>query len=319
MKRIRALTVLLAAGLALSACNGAGEECAAAHLDLAESEFGVFLPLSQISLADRAGWWHFTVEDNSFDPCADLSWIVLSGHPGGTEERSETVLFFHRDTLVGAQPLQARVLDVRRIDDASVTVTWRNSDNQDFDVSYAWDNQLLSDGRTDLLHHTRLLNLTISPPPGDGPLLRRGNARHTPWEQEMAPGILGVPMGDTTLSCDFSTFLVTCTSERPGVFPAVDTRPGFSEEAVTASVAEMDFAMPYSLYTRTPDPGDAHPSPTDNVPDESITRIGSLLVDTRGGDDGFQLGEGVARHADSPLGPIDRSRWPTDLAPWDVP
>ncbi len=91
---------------------GGGEDapgtCEAADLDLSETEFGAYLAALELPLAD-SGFTHLShlrVVDNPFDPCAELSWVTVTGMPmrdtrgDPYDDERTAVVFFTDEHLV---------------------------------------------------------------------------------------------------------------------------------------------------------------------------------------------------------------------------
>ena len=128
---------------------------------LAATDFGRHLNTGRIAGVDKQAWLHFDITADHFDPCADLSWITLTGiwgeeqgpGPGAGETQSEAVIFFAGPELITdpTPVVRARVLDVARHDDAELAVTWREWGENYFDplsapftATYTWDGERLT-------------------------------------------------------------------------------------------------------------------------------------------------------------------------------
>ncbi|GAB3944060.1 hypothetical protein GCM10028828_12610 [Corynebacterium tapiri] len=68
----------------------------------------------------------FSVVDEHFLPCADLSWSVIAGGSGSGNSQRQGVVFFHQGRPINSPPplMQERVLDVQQIDETSVKVSY---------------------------------------------------------------------------------------------------------------------------------------------------------------------------------------------------
>lgn len=311
--------------------------CEDRDLDLAETGFGYHLLPGFVAYGSEDLWWDFEVKDNRFDPCADLSWVVVSGvthdfrntTPGSEETRSEAVLLFHRDTFLKDHPtwMPARVTDVVRDSDDTVTVTyrdWGENYHDDFtapyDVTYTWTEEGLRIDGADP-EGSPVLDFSVAPLPTDRPVGLHGNVHHRPWDEELEAGLLTVPMGGSTLHCAFDPWgsHVSCENRDDAVFPPVNTYPdGEVVEKQQVNGVTVSFTMPFHLESVQVAPGSG--APDGAVPDEAVTKIGPLYVDTRGDriilrndQTAFRLADGVAEHAEDALPDLDTSRWPTDL------
>ncbi|MDO5670220.1 MAG: LppP/LprE family lipoprotein [Corynebacterium sp.] len=150
---------LLIVGLILTACGtsspappeptlttAATAEESCRDTALAATGFGRHLNTGRIAATDTAdtgAWWHFDVVADHFDPCAQLSWVQLTGiwgqeqapGPGAGETQSEAVIFFAGSELITepAPVVRARLVGVERAADNELTVTWRDWGENYFD------------------------------------------------------------------------------------------------------------------------------------------------------------------------------------------
>lgn len=187
-------------------------------LDLASTAFGPYTALRQIPTINANGgapeeqfWagyplYRFTIADNSFDPCADLSWIRLAGTTesdtpaedvGAAPGTSNAIVLFHRDKLITA-PLpvpMAENVQVSRTADNTLEITFGHYAppgevvTQELRTLHLrWeDNQLQLDDPTWYAEYAAArpqLDLTTPPPGSDAPVLPRGNVRTKPFEAE---------------------------------------------------------------------------------------------------------------------------------------
>ncbi|WP_313094557.1 LppP/LprE family lipoprotein [Corynebacterium variabile] len=70
-------------------------------------------------------WAPESAETDGYDPCADLSWIILP-IKGGTASSPYQIMLFHNGSYLGTATSDAYGFypDISRVDDATVSVTW---------------------------------------------------------------------------------------------------------------------------------------------------------------------------------------------------
>ncbi|WP_448853216.1 LppP/LprE family lipoprotein [Corynebacterium frankenforstense] len=116
---------------------GGGEDapgtCEAANLDLSETEFGAYLAALELPLAD-SGFTHLShlrVVDNQFDPCAELSWVTVTGMPMRDtrgdpydNERAAVVFFTGEHLADFKMSVDPQVSQVRRTGPGEVTMSY---------------------------------------------------------------------------------------------------------------------------------------------------------------------------------------------------
>lgn len=330
------------------------------ELDLAETAFGPYSALNQIPVtppegeAGEGGFWRefpsFQINhiDNHFDPCAELSWIVLSGatdqDPAGTE--STALLLFHRDQLL-RDPLPIQVspdLSVARVSGAEITISYESlaagaaHQAEPHTATLQWEDDTLTRDdlsfRRDYARQLNELDLDQPVPRHENPVLPLGNAHHRPFTAEYE--LAEYPGSNVRIRIDEDSELlcvlrfaehhehwgwVGCAGqgvEWPYVAPpfapppgSEDSVPGAEESAnyLRISLEPAALASAYFSAERMPD----FPVAIE-VEADALTRVGSYLIDTRGGDprliyggtaieireDGFDSG---------PANILDRSRW----------
>lgn len=104
-----------------------GEETATSALDRWISEVPPFFPGIDPHDRDAHGAWSAEFADTAgYDPCADLSWIVLPV-TGGTVSSPYAVMLFHRGEFVGPATEESYGFghDVERVADDTITITYR--------------------------------------------------------------------------------------------------------------------------------------------------------------------------------------------------
>lgn len=97
-----------AADPAATAADNQADACARTDTELINTGFGAHTVANRIPVADDPDTvFSFDIAESHFDPCTELSWIVLSGSLGdqadqdGTEASpGESVVFFHGDELI---------------------------------------------------------------------------------------------------------------------------------------------------------------------------------------------------------------------------
>lgn len=108
-------------------------ECENPQAELLNTGLGAHTALNRIPVTfDENTFFSFTLSDNRFDPCAELSWAVLDGNLtdreglGGTGGSiGATTVFFHQDQLI-TEPLpflMKTVEEVERVADNQLRVT----------------------------------------------------------------------------------------------------------------------------------------------------------------------------------------------------
>lgn len=108
------------------------ETCANTGTELINTAFGPHTALNRIPVAGDPGtFYSFTISDNQFNPCADLSWIVLDGSLGNADGAGgtgasigETVVFFHGNQLItDPLPFMMRSVEsVQRLDSGGIRI-----------------------------------------------------------------------------------------------------------------------------------------------------------------------------------------------------
>lgn len=70
-------------------------------------------------------WAPESAETDGYDPCADLSWIILPIE-GGTASSPYQIILFHNGSYLGTATSDAYGFypDISRVDDATISVTW---------------------------------------------------------------------------------------------------------------------------------------------------------------------------------------------------
>lgn len=301
------------------------------ELDLASTAFGPYTALNQIPTIAAEGAEHneqfwsgypmfqFTIEDNQFDPCAELSWIRLSGTTlaDGSEARdaSGAVVFFHRDQLL-TDPLPVQVAanpEVQRLADDQLEVTFGHyaapgeAVTQELrSIQLTWeDDQLTLDAAAwyaDYSATRTRLDLGSPPPGSDAPVLPLGNVHQAPFDEEFElanyPGSnFRLPLtDDVELRCilrfpaeQSGWGWVGCLGDgvnwpvtEPEFGPSPDPAPMQPAPEGEPNYLQISY-MPAMMASTAVEREAAAEIPFDQtVANESLTRIGHYAVDTRG-------------------------------------
>ncbi|MDR7329235.1 hypothetical protein [Corynebacterium guangdongense] len=297
-----------------------GVACPEPAMDLASTALGAWLA-SGVIPTDRPGEvFAFEVADNQFSPCEELSWVVLSD-PAGVPARDTTVFFAGAELVTEPAPaLLPPVAAVEKRADGSVAVS--RQDGGEATYRLAAERLLVTGEPPDAPH----LDLGRAGPPPPATPRPHGNAYTRPWDHERPRGArYSMEVGETRIICDFALFndlQLVCYSPTDSPWPTV-TENVPAETRTRANVAILNFQSLWAVSTLS-DPFIAADSEAQPLPEDSVTRIDDVFVDTRGNvakiyDSrwAYVIGEGVAMPAKSPAPPIDTSRWPEDLRPWE--
>jgi hypothetical protein len=309
--------------------------CENQTMDLTSTAFGAWLG-AQIIPTDQPGTsFYFTVKDNQFNPCAELSWVTLEGPNGnrsqdsGTGDNSvDTVVFFTRGELIrDPAPIQfADVTSVERVDANQLTLTYLN--DWEHSVSYSVvDGGLHGEAQLPTAQRDNIrLDLHRAGPPAAGAPRPFGNANYRPWDHEKPVGRqYSLMMGGEMITCDFANFngvQLVCYSEESTPWPLTPQDPQAKEQDM-ANIAWLNFQAEGNMTTEAGSfskPGTRF----EMLPADSVTRIGDLFIDTRSEvvkihdvNLAYLLGTGVAEPVEVPTFQLDTSRHPRDLAPWE--
>ncbi len=302
--------------------------CVDPAMDLASTALGAWLA-SGVIPTDRPGQsYAFEVTDNQFSPCDDLSWVVLTGEVGEPAAAArDVVLFFTGPDLVTepAPPLLPAGVGVDKRSDGAVRVTLPEAGEVEF--------RLTGSGleATGELPETTHLDLGRAGPPTQDDLRPFGNAYTRPWKEERPRGQrYSMEMGEGRIVCDFELFndlQLVCFSPTGTPWPMLEENVP-AETGGEANVVILNFQSPWAVSTLADGSiardAAAEALPEEALPEEAVTRIDDVFVDTRANvvkiydsHRAYILGEGFAMPVDVPTAPIDTSRHPQDLRPWD--
>jgi len=334
------------AGTGLTGTQVADTECHP-QLDLAETAFGLWVTAKKIPIQGSSHQFYFTVQDNHFDPCVDLSWVTLQGveqdpahyDPMAMESAQRTLIFFHRDQLItDASFLLAYDARDITVADNQLEVTYealaypRVTEGPTQKITYKYADGALRQETSPTIDVKPLkLDFHTNPPASDAITIPLGNANYSPAIKTYEGNVLAdVPMGDGKILCDFyltqKTSGPSCTNRQKATWPIVNEGPAQaptnsdskSNSEGKTNFAAFSFSPPPSLRTSYFPSGNINPE--DTFPDESVVQVGPYFVDTRGdtvkisnNSSTVVLGDGVAELRDEPLFTLDKSRWPQDL------
>ncbi len=326
--------------------------CMNPKLDLMETALGLWLSGSQFPIKDQdsAHFWVTEIVDNHFDPCANLSWVILQGaerdqdfYYGQTNQEVvvETVLFFHQEELITAIDLVGgpKVNNVKiKNNKATVTFGLGNSSTTR-NIQYTFTGDSMVRKTTSLPNRLSSVNIDFNRKPlgHDGIGRPLGNVNFKPADEVYTEDILAtVNMGNSVLLCDFSLPAsshrirnyphASCTDQKNEPFPIVEDEYHSTKDLEVsptgkANNAHIWFGMPGALITMYI-PSEKPLDGQEDFPDESIIQVGPFFVDTRG--DSVKISDnqmtvvlknGVAKKEYKPLIELDKSRYPTNLDP----
>ena len=320
--------------------------CKNYRLDLMETSLGLWLQGLSIRIkgSEKDYFKINEVTENSFDPCADLSWVILSGsetrmanadEPVPPEEAEiQTIIFFNKDKLITkANFFAAREIKDVQVKGSNATVTYsvKSGKNRSTEkVNYSFNKGKLTTkaGVSDDLKPLKL-DFERGTLPMDAKAIPLGNANYYPADQEFDEDLDStVNMGDATLICFFNIPTlqrrkvsdVSC-QDYAATWPLLKDKfssnytPNVGQDGKTNNV-QIHFGMPGTVTTEWLGPGRiVYPN---EIPDNSITRIGPYFVSTHGdtvkiSDNNFTvtLSEGNVTTKNEPLIKLDTSRYPT--------
>ncbi|MGP6173995.1 LppP/LprE family lipoprotein [Corynebacterium sp. A21] len=351
---------------ALTACTSDAPESSAPEtcdptLDLASTAFGPYTALNQIPTIPPGGeegphgfWSGYplflaTVEDNSFDPCADLSWVTLSGSTQDDLDHADSaaVLLFHRDQLL-TDPLPIQVAAnplVERISGNKIQVTFghyaspgQTVSREQQSATFSWEEGGLNVAEFDLLREysktATTLDLRAAPPASDVPALPRGNVYHQPFDAEYE--LAEYPGSNVRIQLDEDSELLCILNfaERhnnwgwigcagygvdwPFVEPAFEAPPATDpltpSPGTTANYLQIAL-LPTTLATTYFDEETISDFPVAHtIAAGTLTRVGHYLIDTRDAHPRLIYGGAAIEIREdgfesAPANILDRSRW----------
>jgi len=221
------------------------------QLDLAETAFGLWVTAKKIPIQGSSHQFYFTIQDNHFDPCADLSWVTLQGveqdpahyDPMAMESAQRTLIFFHRDQLItDASFLLAYDARDITVADNQLEVTYealaypRVTEGPTQKITYKYaDGALRQETNPTIDVKPLKLDFHTNPPASDAITIPLGNANYSPAIKTYEGNVLAdVPMGDGKILCDFyltqKTSGPSCTNRQKATWPIVNEGPGRQQE-----------------------------------------------------------------------------------------
>lgn len=191
------------------------QECEHPRRHLIDTEFGRHLVMNRIPVAGTGDtFFSFEIKEDHFDPCAELSYLLLSGSLEGGD-KMESLIFFHAGQLI-TQPapfLSTPVEQVEKLDDHTLQVSHRGN-NTSTSTHRVVNGQLESDLSQlppQLRENPTLIDLTapaLTPDPNDSTI-----------DQTLAAGRYRLPINDYQhLLCDIDQPegpLVDCYADFP--------------------------------------------------------------------------------------------------------
>lgn len=274
--------------------NKPENECTNADLDLFETQFGLYLIDEILPIkGEKNSYWHFRVKDNQFDPCAELSWVVLSGKDGS----GETVVFFHKENMISFQ---------EPVVESSVAVSREVGGK----LRVGATTYTLDDGTLSVVNGPRgkVLTTAVALPAGEIYKQYYGNVRKNKWDRELPLGAVSkIPIGNHTLECRRAEDVwgIVC---RNGQFPHLNTLLGDTDPIDNSIMnrVTIEYALPFHFHTDLS--SDDQIIGGYELEPGHIYKQGRVLFDYRGDrvtiiGQGYsvQLGEGYAHEVDSPL------------------
>lgn len=315
-------------GQPIESSPGDSSTCANPEMDLADTHFGAWMPSGMLPTTDKDHWFEFRLKDNHFDPCAELSWVTLTGvsqpldrpDPMAWESPNALVVFFHDGELIDDQVshIFAGIESVSASDSQTAEVAYQNGGSIEGErvpggkTVYSLDGDKLN--KVDEPEAGSLSVIyDVSPLPGDNRVTPAGNLNHQPWdsETEFSDGTLEfVPMGDARLRCAFGGSAksdVLCDIIDGAQFPLLSTfdaiKPTSTGGTGHANQVAISFSPPAHAVTNWYGIGNIPAG--NNITDESVTKVGHIFIDTRGDSvivsdatHSFRLADGVVEEVD---------------------
>lgn len=297
---------------------GGGEQCEDYDVDLMETRIGYWLVGDALQTRGPA-IWDLSV-DNQFDPCVELSWIVVH-----SKKEEWTVVFFRGTELVEdpAPVIIDREPVVERRGTGEVRVDYICDGHV---VDYIVDGDgVRADGVDDV--SVDRVDFTKANFGSDAPMRYLGNARHSPYDYEIPlegseTVHFRVPLdgdGSETVNCSAGGMEdFVCEDPSGKRWEAADLTSydaGNTPAGEPANRFVVVMSLPYGAYTESasadlPDSGPV-------IPADGVTRVGWYAVDTRGpgmavGNSftGYRVGTSGPVEEAEPVMKIDQSRWP---------
>ena len=324
--------------------------CKNYKLDLMETSLGLWLQGLSIRIkgSEKDFFKINEVTENSFDPCADLSWVILSGNETHMADANgplppeaaeiQTIVFFNKDKLITkADFFSAREIKDVQVKGSNATVTYsvKSGKNRSTEkVNYSFDKGKITTkaGVSDDLKPLKLDFERGTLPMGTN-AIPLGNANYHPADQEFDEDLsANIDMGDDLLLCHFFVLRPTSPTSQaqktPGCQEVADPSwplitSEFAPDAGTdtykngkTNTLDIYFGSPSFVTTKYLPMGRAFYG-QEKFPDDSITRIGQVFVSTHGNTVKISnnyftvtLSEGNVTTKNEPLIKLDTSRYP---------
>lgn len=251
--------------------------------DLVDSAFGEHLRTRRI-LTSTSEYFVFDIQENAYDSCRDLSWVLLDGTIGdangaGPDARpaGTVVLFTGEDLVFNYQPpLYAGVRGVERQADNTAHITWgHNTAPTTSTETYRIENDHLRlENYTtpdDLRGSVPVIDFRNPPPDSQAGLPPEGNAQGSPYAAEFPTGRFLLPLNNEhTLQCELGRddgMIADCFAN----FQAHWDEDGANRATYTISPARVETSINIA-----PDTGGLPSLPRDNM-----YRVGTAVVDLR--------------------------------------
>lgn len=264
-------------------------ECENPRADLLSTGLGTHTALNRIPVTfDEDTFFSFTLSDNRFDPCAELSWAVLDGNLtdreglGGTGGSiGATTVFFHHDQLI-TEPLpflMKTVEEVERVADNQLRVTHGHAGGATAEgvtdtmaTTHTWADDALHSDLSELppevRDHPTLIDVAAEP--------LRPSSTTTQVAQTLAAGQYRLPINDKqNLLCDIGHpegVVADCYAD----FPTTWKMSGGERPQATRIIYTDD--PPHARGTADPTPTAGAAQAYGDVRPGVTTAVGEALV-----------------------------------------
>lgn len=279
-----------AADPAAEAAAPQADACARTDTELINTAFGAHTATSRIPVADDPDtFFNFEIAESHFDPCAELSWIVLSGSledqtgQGGTDTSpGEAVVFFHGDELI-TDPLPVMMDSVESVERTAadeVAVTYGRAAEstaggvaETLPSTHTWAGGALDSDLSEVSAATgdNLTRIDVAAAP------LTPAAETTGVSQTLAAGQYRLPINDNqNLLCDIGHAdgpVADCYADFPTTWKMVSNqRPQATRIIFTEDPA-------HARGTADPTPTDSRGQGYGQVQGETTLQIGEAMVD----------------------------------------
>lgn len=316
------------------------EECADPFFDLGDTYAGYYLMPRKVGLDSPRGHSlgmgdDLGLVDNQFDPCAPMSYAVVSiddrvgrynseGKSEPSQDHGEAVLFFAGEDLAKDSVIKiaSRVEDVD-IEGTEATVTY--AEGQKVSYSLDGDKLVVGDGLEKLQsdydgYDDAYLDFERALPGSDGGRpVGLGNVNVKPWDENRDELVrdqrsFRIPARESDYVCRWENFSLVCAAEEGTPFPSEADFDLTSPSDKAERAASIQLTMPFGVFPKDVDDSFFHAD--EALQDEQVTAVGTMLFDTRG--DGITLFDGHVGMRFTPDGPkkvpvehsLTRKYWP---------